>query len=234
MRRSWIVWTAALAVVLLGAAFIIVLATPGDLNVIDSELGDAWAYLFVFACVTGDAVVPILPGETVVNAAAVLASQGQLEIGWIIVAACVGAILGDNILYWIARLSADRLEDKVARVEEDKRVQTVLRIIGDRAPLFIVLGRYVPGVRFFVNATMGMRAYPYQKFLLWSSIGGVIWGTYTALLAYWVGNALSGYPITSFLISGGITTVAIVAVFWLEHRRSSGGGGDAAPAPAAD
>ena len=41
-----------------------------------------------------------------------------------------------------------------------------------------------------------------------------------ALLAYWVGNALSGYPIASFFISGGITTVIIVVVFWLESRRS--------------
>lgn len=80
----------------------------------------------------------------------------------------------------------------------------------------------MPGVRFFVNASMGLQAYPYRRFLLWSAIGGAAWGAYTALLAYWVGNALSGYPITSFFVSGGITTLIVVAVFWLEARRPAG------------
>lgn len=231
MTRSWVIWLAALAVILLGVAVVVVLATPGDLNVLDPDVDDTIAYLFMFACIVGDAIVPILPGESVVNAAAVLAAEGQLDIGWVIVAACAGAVVGDNALYWIARRASVRLQPQVARLEEDARVQTVLRIIGDRAPLFIVLGRYVPGVRFFVNASMGIRKYPYRLFLMWSTLGGVLWGTYTALLAYWVGNALSGYPIASFFISGGITTVIIIGVFWWERRRS---GSDAAPVVVAD
>jgi hypothetical protein len=55
----------------------------------------------------------------------------------------------------------------------------------------------------------------------------VIWGTYTSLLAYFVGNALYGYPIASFFISGGITTVAVVLFFWFDRCRA-GGGEDAA------
>ena len=161
-------------------------------------------------------------GETVVNAAAVLAAEGQLEIGWVIVASCAGAVVGDNALYWIARLASARYQPQVERLQRAEWVQTVQRILGERAPLFIVLGRYVPGVRFFVNASMGIQKYPYSRFLLWSSIGGVLWGTYTALLAYWVGNALSGYPVASFFIAGWITAGIILVVFWFERRRSRG------------
>jgi len=227
LNVAWLL--AAAGVIFVGLVAVIVLATPGDLNVLDGDISDAMAYAFVFGCVVGDAVVPILPGETVVNAAAVLASQGQLEIGWVIVAASAGAIAGDNTLYWIARLESDRLQPQVQRIERDRRVQATLRIINDRAALFIVLGRYAPGVRFFVNASMGIRGYRYDRFLLWSVVGGGIWGTYTALLAYWVGSALSGYPITSFFLAGGITTVLIVVVFWVEHRRSREGAASAQP-----
>ena len=217
--RNWVLALAGMALVGVGVSVVVSLATPGDLNLIDREMNETLVYIAVAAFVFGDAIIPLLPGETVVNAAAVLASEGNLEIGWVIVAACFGAVAGDNVLYWIARTASARFQPQIERAEADSRVQTVLRIVGERAALFIVLGRYVPGVRFFVNASMGIRKYPYPRFLLYSTIGGVLWGTYTALLAYWVGNALSGYPIASFFISGAITTVIIVVVFWLERRR---------------
>jgi membrane protein DedA with SNARE-associated domain len=49
------------------------------------------------------AIVPIFPGETTLNAASVLGSQGTLEIELVIVAGALGAILGDSALYWITR-----------------------------------------------------------------------------------------------------------------------------------
>src|SRR5689334_24694251 len=42
-----------------------------------------------------------LPGETALIAFAVLASQGQYGIEWVIVAAAAGAIVGDNLGYWL-------------------------------------------------------------------------------------------------------------------------------------
>ena len=158
MTKTWFWLLAAVSVLGLAIAVVVVLATPGDLNVLDGEVADEIAYLFVFVCIVGDAIIPmIMPGETVVNASAVLAAEGQLEIGWVIVASCAGAIVGDNLLYWIARLTSDRFQPQVERLERGSWVQTVLRIVGERAPLFIVLGRYVPGVRFFVNASMGIQ-----------------------------------------------------------------------------
>jgi len=141
LRRNWPWWLAAIALICVGIAVLLILVTSDDLGVLDRDVTPSFAYLFVFACVAGDAVIPILPGETVVNAAAVLASQGRIQIGWVVVAAAAGAIAGDSALYWIARLASHRLEPQVARLEADSRVQTVQRILGDRAPLFLVLGR---------------------------------------------------------------------------------------------
>jgi membrane protein DedA with SNARE-associated domain len=50
-----------------------------------------------------------LPGETALIAFAVLASQGHDRIEWVIVAAAAGAIVGDNLGYWlIGRLGGRR------------------------------------------------------------------------------------------------------------------------------
>ena len=50
-----------------------------------------------------------LPGETALIAFGVLASQGHYGIEWVIVVAAAGAIVGDNLGYWlIGRLAAGR------------------------------------------------------------------------------------------------------------------------------
>lgn len=82
---------------------------------------------------------------------------------------------------------------------------------------------------------MGLTAMPYRSFLLWSSIGGALWGTYTALLAYAVGTALADFPLASIVISEAVTTVIIAGIFWFELKRNpkaQGGKPSAASPPA--
>ena len=84
----------------------------------------------------------------------------------------------------------------------------------------------MPGVRFAVNVSMGLIEYPYRRFLLFSTIGGVLWASYTCLLAYWIGGALAGFPVASIVVSGVITTVLIGVIYWIDRRRR---GGEAGP-----
>ncbi len=62
-----------------------------------------WTYLFVFAIGALDAVLPIVPAETAVIAAGVLAAGGELQIAAIIACAAAGAIVGDNVSYLLGR-----------------------------------------------------------------------------------------------------------------------------------
>ena len=226
--RTWLM-AAAAAVMIVVLVILILVSTDGGLGLVDGD-GGLIAYVAIFATVAGDAVVPILPGETALNAAAVLASKGELELWLIVLMGALGAIVGDSALYWIARAAGGRLEGQLERLQTNPRVGRAFGMLGRRAPLLIVLGRYIPGVRFVVNATMGLTGMPYRTFLVWSSLGGALWATYTGLLAYAVGTAIADFPIASMVISGGLTTVLIAAVFWLESHRSSEG---LAPDPSA-
>ena len=80
-------------------------------------------------------------------------------------------------------------------------------------------GRYVPGLRFAVNAMMGLSPIPFRRFLLWSTSGGALWSTYTCSLAYAIGTALEGYPLASVVISGAVTTIAITVFLIVIVRR---------------
>ncbi|MEW6583521.1 MAG: hypothetical protein AB1416_12265, partial [Actinomycetota bacterium] len=61
-------------------------------------------YIAVFLIVAGDGVMPILPGETAIISAAVLAADGRLNIAGIIIAGAIGAVAGDSSAFWIGRL----------------------------------------------------------------------------------------------------------------------------------
>src|SRR5215813_11250621 len=62
-----------------------------------------WALLIMFALLALESFGLPLPGETALIACSVLASQGSLSIGWVIVVAVAAAIIGDNLGYWAAR-----------------------------------------------------------------------------------------------------------------------------------
>jgi membrane protein DedA with SNARE-associated domain len=217
LRRPAVLGT-LLVLVLVVVAFVLHIASGSDgFSLIDETSGDL-SYLAIFLLVFGDAICPILPGETTLNAASTLAAQGVLDLGLVMVAGAAGAVLGDSTLYWIARIGGKRFQPRLDKPMHNEQVVAALNFIGSRAPLLLVVGRYVPGLRFVINATFGLSAYRYPHFLLWSAIGGTIWSIYTCGLAYLVGTALADFPLASVIISGAITTAALGVIFLVVRR----------------
>jgi membrane protein DedA with SNARE-associated domain len=219
--RRWGVLLKRLVLVALGLALVVLLVTiVGDdgFGQIDAD-NPARSYFFVFFLVAADAVIPVFPGETTLNAASALASTGDLALFPVILLGALGAIVGDSTLYWIARRSSERVTPQLEKARRNKRAATALDFLDRGAPVMLVFGRYVPGLRFVINSTMGMTEYPYLKYLPWSALGGALWSTYTCLLAYWVGSQLDNYPMASIYISGAITTIAMVVIFLVIRRR---------------
>ena len=62
-----------------------------------------WAYAVVFLVAFLDAILPVVPSETVVITAGVVAAGGDLRLGLIIVMAAGGAFAGDNFAYFPGR-----------------------------------------------------------------------------------------------------------------------------------
>jgi membrane protein DedA with SNARE-associated domain len=85
--------------------------------------------------------------------------------------------------------------------------------------VLIVGGRYVPGMRFVVNVTMGLSKVRYVRFLAWSVLAGVLWSTYTCLLAYSIGTALAEFPLATVVISGVVTTAVLALIFIVIRKR---------------
>ena len=214
-----VVFAGTILIAVVGAIIFSLLDKNGALGLLSDLEDKTAAYLAVFGLVFADAIVPIFPGETTLTTASVAASQGTLELAPVILAGALGAVVGDSALYWIARTGPKTLKARLEAVAtEDERVAKGLALLGRSGPLLIACGRFVPGVRFAVNVSMGITEYPYRRFLLFSAIGGIGWSIYTCALSYWISTALADFALASILISGIVTTILVAGVYWIDRR----------------
>ncbi len=217
-RQIWR-WGLLALVVVVGLLAVLTLLAPFDTEVQLEEGTGPWPYVAVFFLVLGDAVVPILPGETTLNTAATLAAQGRLELGWVMVAGAFGAVLGDSALYWLAHFARSRVQTRLDALLENDKVKRAMDLIGSTASALLVFGRYVPGMRFVVNASLGLAGHPYRDFVKWSALGGTLWSIYICSVAYLVGTALVDSPIAAIVVSAIASSIVVAIGFVVVARR---------------
>jgi membrane protein DedA with SNARE-associated domain len=198
-------------------AMAVMALTDAGLGLIDKDDDAFGTYFAVFALVLGDALFAIFPGETTLNTASVLASDGELDLGFVILAGFLGAWVGDNVLYWAAR-SVPALHDQVQKAQEDERFKRGIELFAKSSFVLVVVCRFLPFVRWAVIAGMGALPMPYRRFLLAVTLGDLLWASYTCLMAYFIGTALADFPIASVAIACASSAVILGGGFFLWRR----------------
>ncbi len=107
-----------------------------------------------------------------------------------IAAAAAGAILGDNVGFWIGREGGYRLLRRYGRyIRIDKRKmklgQYLFRTHGGKVVFF---GRFVAVLRALAAFLAGTNRMGWPRFLLFNAAGGVVWATIYRLGGYLLGN----------------------------------------------
>jgi len=184
--------------------------------------GSPWTYLFLFAVAAIDAFIPLVPSETSVILAGVLASTGDLVLVFVILFAAVGAIVGDNISYWIGRTLGHRLVDRFFKGERRKQVDWAQKQVEERGGYLIIIGRFIPGGRTAVTFSCGMLEMRWRRFIAFDIAAGLVWATYAALLGYVGGRTFEENPLKGFLLAFVVAlgvAGAIEAYRWYRRRR---------------
>jgi membrane protein DedA with SNARE-associated domain len=181
-------------------------------------------YLIVFGAAATDVLLPVIPSETIVLAAAVLAGQGDLLIWLIVPAAALGAFLGDNISYWLGRKVGDPVARRFFQGEKARaRLEWAERAIQERGVFLIVIGRFIPGGRTATTFASGTLEMPYRRFLVADGCAALIWAAYISLLGYVGGASFEDNLWLPLLIAFGIATlVAVAAEAWRRWQRRRG------------
>jgi membrane-associated protein len=164
------------------------------------------------------------PGETALVLAAVLASQGKLQIWLVIVIAIASAIAGDNLGYLLGR----RFGREVLEAPGPLRARRVAVIAaGDRfferhGPKAVFFARWIALVRFAAAWLAGINEMRFRDFFFWNALGGITWATTYGLVGYFAGSAAAD-AISSFGVYAAVALAVLVVggygyIKWRERR----------------
>jgi membrane-associated protein len=187
----------------------------------DYVSGSPWTYVFLFGIAALDVIIPLVPSETSVILAGVLASTGDLVLMLVILFAAGGAILGDNVSYWIGRKVGHRLVNRFFKGERRKQVDWAHRQVQERGGYLIIVGRFIPAGRTAVTLSCGMLEMPWRRFIAFDVAAGLVWATYAAMLGYVGGRTFEENPLYGFLLAFAVAlavTGIIEAYRWLRKR----------------
>ena len=166
-----------------------------------------------------------LPGETALIAFGVLASEGHYSIVWVIVLAAAGAIIGDNLGYWLlGRLGGRALFRRWRWLERysDRVLPRAERIMARHGGKTVFFGRFVAVLRVGAAAVAGLAQMKWWRFLFWNASGGVVWATAVGLAAYYGGRAVADAIQRYGLYAAIVLVVALVGGWFVlrvvKHR----------------
>jgi membrane protein DedA with SNARE-associated domain len=175
-----------------------------------------------------------LPGETILVAAALLATTNQIDIAISVAAAATGAIVGDGIGYTVGRRFGTPFLRKYGRyIRLDENRLLIGRYLFFRYGNAVVfLGRFVAVLRMFAALLAGANSMPAGRFFFFNVTGGICWACLFGFGAYAVGTemlkvskALSLVSLGLFIVAGSALSIVlrrneIVLLHEAEHELS--------------
>ncbi len=140
----------------------------------------------------------LVPGESTMVIAGLLASRNILELGDVIWVASLGAILGDTVGYALGRWFGESFFLKRGRFFffEKASLEDAKRFFDKHGGKVVFFGRFIAWLRAFAPVVAGISRMPYFRFLFFNVLGGILWAAAFSLLGYFVGNSWSGFSDT--------------------------------------
>ncbi|GAA5058126.1 membrane-associated protein [Thermocatellispora tengchongensis] len=150
---------------------------------------------------TGLLIGFFLPGDSLlvvagIGASATVAAEVGLDrpfpLPVLLVGAPLCAIAGAQLGHLIGAKTGPRLFSRPdSRLFKQKYVERARHYFERFGPArAVVLARFIPIVRTFLNPVAGMLGIPPRRFLLWNVVGGVLWTDGLLLLGYLIGTRI--------------------------------------------
>jgi membrane protein DedA with SNARE-associated domain len=129
-----------------------------------------------------------LEGETILVLAGLAAHQGYLVLTWVIVAAFLGSLCGDQLFFYLGcKHSQAVLSRHPAWKEKSEKVHKML----DRFQTPMILSfRFLYGLRTVAPFVIGMSPVSVNKFIFLNAVGALVWAIAVASGGYLFGQAL--------------------------------------------
>jgi membrane-associated protein len=211
-----------------------------------------WAILFAE---TGLLVGFFFPGDSLLFLAGVAASPvadsifgngTRISLSWLLIGAPICAILGAQLGHLLGarygRRLFDRPDSRFFKAEYVDKAEYYFEKFGPAKA--VVLARFIPIVRTFLNPVAGMLGMPARKFLLWNVVGAVLWTDGVLLAGYLlaeriyhtIGDQIDRYilPVVALIVLISVLPIGIEVIRDRRARKRSPAGRVAAAAGVGD
>jgi membrane-associated protein len=192
-----------------------------------------WALvgLLVVIFIESGVLFPVLPGDTLLFVAGMLAAgtaalpdgdQVNFQLWQLLVFIPIAAILGGQVGYWIGRSIGTSMFKPKARFLKQRYLDEAHLFFEQRGPFAIVLARFVPIVRTLAPITAGAAKMGYAVFTLYNVIGAVVWGVGLVLLGYGLGQfEIIQKLLEPIFILIALASITPILIEWYKRRKKA-------------
>ncbi len=152
------------------------------------------AYLIICFAMFLENIIPPIPSEIIMPLGGFFVYQGNLNFFILVVFGLIGTVLGALPWYYLGRLlNEKKLADFVER--KGKILGITSKDLNKSKSWFdkygvslVFWGRLIPGIRTLISVPAGIEMMPLKKFLVWTTLGSLIWVALLSLSGYVLGE----------------------------------------------
>ena len=197
------------------------------------EIMNNFGYIGIFLLIAIENIFPPIPSEVILLFGGFMTTYTSMNVIGVIIASTLGSILGAIILYYIGKiLNKERLKKiitskpgKILRLkpEDIDKADAWFDTKGNKTVFFC---RFIPLIRSLISIPAGMSEMPMKKFLVYTTLGSLIWNTALTIAGSIVGEnwtnileIMDNYSHIAVVILAIIFIIAII-IFYTKRKKN--------------
>ncbi|RVU70620.1 MULTISPECIES: DedA family protein [Lactobacillus] len=156
---------------------------------------DQFGYLAVIFLIAIENIFPPIPSEVILCFGGFMTSSTKMNIGGLIIASTIGALIGALALYGFGRILNEERLEKIFSHKLFKRLGFKANDVNRSIAWFdrhgikaIFFGRFIPVIRSLISIPAGIAKVKMLKFLILTTLGSLIWNTVLIVLGAYMGS----------------------------------------------
>ena len=158
-----------------------------------------------------------LEGETILVLAGLAAHQGYLILTWVILAAFLGSLCGDQLFFYLGRKHSQAVLSR--RPAWEQKAEKVHKMMNRFQTPMILSFRFLYGLRTVAPFVIGISPVSVKKFILLNAVGALVWAAAVASGGYFFGRALEVFigklKAYEIYIMGSVAILGVL--IWVFH-----------------
>ena len=152
------------------------------------------AYLVISFAMFLENLIPPIPSEIIMPLGGFFVYKGDLNFYILIISGLIGTVVGALPWYFLGKLLNEKklsnfIDRKGKFVGISIKDLDKSRLWFDKYGVLLVFwGRLIPGIRTLISVPAGIELMPINKFLIWTSLGSLIWVIFLTSAGYLFGE----------------------------------------------